>query len=386
MNRLVIFGWGLAERDSSGDIYTSSAIMAYFEEFLDYFDSAEIFIPIVSTPHRFECAFNNERINAHGYERSKLSFFRSYIPLLRAAVGSHVLIFIPSASRLAPIFPLIKNRAKSVALYVADDPFAFAGRLSLSFLPGYDSLYKAAVKKFLSQSDPVLVAGKLVGEISRPYAKNIYESLPVGKLPAGEHLAASNARNKQDISGKTEYTVLFLNRVVHNKGVIELLRGFEILYLRRPESIRLIYTGDGGALKELQTLASLSPARKSIEFSGWIDDQEQLERIWRRADVYILPSTHTEGRPRGIEEAIARGVPCIAAKVGGVAKEHGNGQAYLINPGRPNEIADALEKVLFDQGLRKKILDSAEKRRRWLLDSGSAAKQHASLILGEKQE
>lgn len=385
MNRLVTFGWGIAERDSNGVIYTSSAVMAYFEELLDYFDSVDIFIPLVSTPHNFSCAFKDERLRAYGYGRSKFSFVRSYIPLLRAASGAHVFIFIPSASRLAPIFSLLKNRAKSMPLYVADDPFAFVGHLSLSFIPGYDLLYKKSVKKFLSLSDPVFVAGKLVGDLCQPYSKNVHESLSEGHLPLQVKSTRNNSQDNQVTNKTGEYTVLFLNRVVFNKGVIELLRGFEMLCARRSESLRLIYTGDGDALKELKVLAEQSPIKEFIEFSGWVDNQEKLEEIWQQADVYILPSTHTEGRPRGIEEAIARRVPCIASKVGGVASEHGNGQVCLIEPGSPQAISDALEKVLFNEAYRLELLNKAEKRRRWLLDNGSAAKQHARLILREEQ-
>lgn len=375
MNRLTVFGFGIAECNSDGVIYTSNAAMAYFEELLEYFDSVDVFIPLVTTPHDFKCKFTDPRFKVHGYGQSKLSFLMSYIPFLKSVKKSHVLVFIPASSRLAPIYSWVKKRSESTSLYVADDPFEFIGKLSLSRIPGYDQLYKSSVIKFISLSNPVFAAGKKVKSLCEPYAKNVYES-----LPQGQPLPKSDGVVKNQDKG-SERTILFLNRVVFNKGIKELLQGFELLSDRRPEKLKLIYTGDGDALNELKILASKSKYSKYIEFSGWVDDQRLLEDIWSRADVYILPSTHTEGRPRGVEEAIVRRVPCVATKVGGIPAEHGNGQVYLIEPGQPEEIALALEKVLFDENCRERILECAENRRSWLLDNGSAAKQHASLIL-----
>ena len=53
---------------------------------------------------------------------------------------------------------------------------------------------------------------------------------------------------------------------------------------------------------------------------GYVGDEQRMARIYRAADVFVLPSL-SENLPNTIMEAMACGVPCLGFRVGGVPEE-----------------------------------------------------------------
>jgi glycosyltransferase involved in cell wall biosynthesis len=65
------------------------------------------------------------------------------------------------------------------------------------------------------------------------------------------------------------------------------------------------------------TLESFSPYRNIRYFGPYITPFEQSERL-RSVDCVILPSTHVEGLPLSLLEALSAGKPWVATDKGGV--------------------------------------------------------------------
>jgi glycosyltransferase involved in cell wall biosynthesis len=100
--------------------------------------------------------------------------------------------------------------------------------------------------------------------------------------------------------------------------------------------------GDGQFRAELEELAR--KLRVNTLFLGTLPRAEVLE-VLDQADLFVLASK-TEGLPRALIEAMARGLPCIATAVGGVPellpREH------LVEPNSASALADAIAGVLGD--------------------------------------
>jgi glycosyltransferase involved in cell wall biosynthesis len=76
----------------------------------------------------------------------------------------------------------------------------------------------------------------------------------------------------------------------------------------------------------------------------------------------VLPSL-SEGFPVTILEAMASGLPVIATRVGGVPEIiENNVNGYLVETENPQEIAEALLKLLQDEQLRKYISGNSRKK------------------------
>src|SRR5262249_14827019 len=108
-------------------------------------------------------------------------------------------------------------------------------------------------------------------------------------------------------------TVLFVGRVVAEKGLDALLRAFALV--TRPS--RLAVVGDGLALARAGALAGGLGLGERVEFAGWATGA-RLARYYREAAVLAVPSLWPE--PFGLVglEAMSYGLPVVAFGVGGI--------------------------------------------------------------------
>ena len=129
-----------------------------------------------------------------------------------------------------------------------------------------------------------------------------------------------------------------LARMAPNKGQIYLIRAFEKVQKALP-SAQLVFIGDGRLRGELESQAQrLVP--NCVHFLGHREDVPQLLKA---IDVYVQPSIGSEGLPKGLLEAMAVGVPCIASSVGAVPEIITNNQTgYLVQPKDENALSQAM--------------------------------------------
>jgi hypothetical protein len=86
-----------------------------------------------------------------------------------------------------------------------------------------------------------------------------------------------------------------------------------------------------------------------------------LDRAYAAADLLVLPS-RAETYGMVITEALARGVPVVAGKVGGVPQALGDG-GLLVPAGDPAALATALRRWLTERSLRTRLRSAARERR-----------------------
>jgi len=107
-------------------------------------------------------------------------------------------------------------------------------------------------------------------------------------------------------------------------GTLEVLyKGFDILIdavsgcIKAGLDIRLVIIGDGRCRLELEKRAQLCGIEQQVAFAGHIPAGEAVRNELDRADLFVLAS-RTEGLPRAMIEAMARGLPCIGSAEGGI--------------------------------------------------------------------
>ena len=123
-----------------------------------------------------------------------------------------------------------------------------------------------------------------------------------------------------------ERIVLGVGRLVPVKGFDIAVRALPGLLARIPDA-RLVLVGDGPERPHLEGLAVALRVRHRLTITGTVDD---VPALLAAADILVVPSRN-EGMGRVLVEAMALGVPVVAAKVGGVAS--------VIEPGRSGELA-----------------------------------------------
>lgn len=122
-----------------------------------------------------------------------------------------------------------------------------------------------------------------------------------------------------------------------------------------------------------------------VRFAG-PQAEVELARSYAAADVLVLPS-RAESYGMVVAEALARGLPVVAAEVGGVPEALGLGAegtrpGLLVPPGDPAALRDALRRWLEDAGLRRRLRAAARERRASLVDWSTTTAAVAGALTG----
>lgn len=109
--------------------------------------------------------------------------------------------------------------------------------------------------------------------------------------------------------------------------------------------IEITFVGGGSCLPDMQALAQRLGLGGRVRFLGQLAAGEPIRNELDRADLFVLPS-RAEGLPRAMIEAMARALPAIGSRVGGIPELLSDG--YLVSPGDANGLSEKLLEVLND--------------------------------------
>lgn len=124
------------------------------------------------------------------------------------------------------------------------------------------------------------------------------------------------------------------------KGHDDLLRALALMPHDGGYTVSLV--GDGRCHGQLQDLARDLGISDRVRFVGRVNDRGRLWQELDAADLFVQPS-RTEGLPRTLIEAMARGLPALGTDVGGIPELLP--ARYLVPAGRPDRLADALHRL-----------------------------------------
>jgi glycosyltransferase involved in cell wall biosynthesis len=109
---------------------------------------------------------------------------------------------------------------------------------------------------------------------------------------------------------EADHIVTYMGRIDPEKNVDALLAVYDELGF--PPSYRCIVVGDGSDYDRLRERFTHNP---QIQFTGWIESDEQRIRILQSTDVFVLPSD-VEGLSLAMLEGMACGCAVIATDAG----------------------------------------------------------------------
>jgi glycosyltransferase involved in cell wall biosynthesis len=136
--------------------------------------------------------------------------------------------------------------------------------------------------------------------------------------------------------------VLFSGMLEPRKRVDVLLAAAKILRDQQVP-IQLAIVGDGAQRDRLMQQVTEWQLGSCVRFVGALPFDSALE-WYEWAHCLVLPSTHSEGWPKVVAEAMTYGVLCLAVDHGQVATMLRD-RGVLLREGSPEEIADALREV-----------------------------------------
>jgi glycosyltransferase involved in cell wall biosynthesis len=214
--------------------------------------------------------------------------------------------------------------------------------------PGW-RLFKAASRALIRLSDALLVLSSREARHWRQFC------------PTGMYRLVKNPFDLSELSPATSIqpswtpprgrrVILFVGRLIRQKGVYELLDAVE--QLTQDLDYHVLIAGEGPEEGRLRARTRALGLANRVSFTGYLD-RATLAFAYARADVLACPSW-SEGFPTVVAEAMHAGLPIVTTREGGmddhlIERQH----ALLVPVQNPDALADALRQLLTDERLRR---------------------------------
>lgn len=257
----------------------------------------------------------------------------------------------------------------------------YGGSMLRSLMTSVIDLFQSRVNRLLRQQRAqVFVYGEALRE--KFYREFADQTHVVSPLISNDWLDEEPQIDRQ-ISEPNRFRVLYVGRLSAEKNIHALVEACA-LAKDSNHAFELTIVGDGPQDRSLTKLCSQLGVEDIVDFTGRVANGPELRRLYDSHHVFCLPSK-TEGTPRAIAEAVARGLPVVASDVGSIRFMFSEGAVNLLQGVESSDVLEALQ-VVFDnypqasQDARKR---SAEARRHTLDDN--VARIQAIIADGAKE-
>lgn len=168
---------------------------------------------------------------------------------------------------------------------------------------------------------------------------------------------ANEASKKDKIKIPKKY-ILFFSRQDPRKGVNFLLHSMRIL-IDKGYEVPLLVAGGGDMLPYNKALAKKLGVARWVKFLGFVNDPKPL---MKSCSVFAFPSIQEGAGALTINEAMEMGLPIVSTACDGIVEDLKNGKsALLVDKENPEQLAEALAKLLDDPSLAKRLAREARK-------------------------
>jgi glycosyltransferase involved in cell wall biosynthesis len=220
---------------------------------------------------------------------------------------------------------------------------------------------------FLRHCDRFVVPGKA----SRQYLKSLGSaeaSISIAPNAVDNNLFAIEARRTR--AHAVEFLeklnlpsrfILFVGRLVPEKGVFDLLEAYAKLGSDLRLEVGLVFAGDGVSRSELVKRAAQMSAG-TVCFPGFAQ-REDLAGLYALAEVLVLP-THSDPWGLVVNEAMACGLPIIVSSVAGCSADlvEDGWNGYVVPPKDLEKLSGAINILLRQPELKQRMSERSLER------------------------
>lgn len=186
------------------------------------------------------------------------------------------------------------------------------------------------------------------------FAKKIHIKLGVDKERISVLYPGIQSRGLDYKKEKKQLNILFVGVWFERKGGLILLKAYERLR-KKYSNIQLTILGP--------LPKHISIDRKNITQFDFVSYDRLLKEFYPSADIFVLVPPRVEGFGMVTIEAASYGIPAIVSSVCALPElvEHGK-TGFVVEPNNVQVLEKALEKLIQNSALRKKMGEEARKR------------------------
>ena len=153
--------------------------------------------------------------------------------------------------------------------------------------------------------------------------------------------------------------VLFVGVLEPRKNIPVLLHAYRELVDRGVRKKLAIVGKRGWMFSEIFSTVQALRIEDKVVFTGYVPE-ENLPSLYNGACLFVYPSLY-EGFGLPVLEAMSCGTPVVTSNVSSMAEIAGE-SALLVDPHEPKLLAQAMEKILVDDGLIRSMREDGLKR------------------------
>jgi glycogen(starch) synthase len=177
-------------------------------------------------------------------------------------------------------------------------------------------------------------------------------------IPPGVNPSLFEGPFEDPFSGVGRPRVLFVGRLAPQKGVGTLVEAAGLL---EHPSAQVLLVGDGPERKALERETERLGVGDCLRFEGFVT-HDRLPAAMAHADVLVLPSLYEE-LGTVLLEAMQAALPIVASRTGGIPDVIEDGvNGLLVPPGDPEALARAIDRILSDGDLARRLSEGAHER------------------------
>jgi len=168
-------------------------------------------------------------------------------------------------------------------------------------------------------------------------------------------ISANDIMTTRKASPIDQVKLLSVGRLDPEKGLVYLVRAVDKLIKEARVEVLLRIVGTGSEENNLKQEVAILGLGRHVQFLGYIPFGPDLLEIYRKSDIFVLPSLN-EGLPQVLLEAMACDVPVVATKVAGIPMLISHGEnGLLVDPADVNGLTDAVCQLVGDKSFGEKI-------------------------------
>lgn len=141
-------------------------------------------------------------------------------------------------------------------------------------------------------------------------------------------------------------TITFVSNLIERKGVPEFVTAIDRLKRDGVDTFEVEIAGDGPLAEQVETLAS---EHDGITYHGYVSESDK-RALLDGGSIFVLP-THAEGLPIALLEGMAGGNAVVSTHVGSIPEVIGPENGIVIEPGDPDRLLQALQRLLEEREL-----------------------------------
>ena len=351
--------------DAEGRLWEAEGSFArYVDSLAPYFDEVVLSVPVFDTPQRSGSPVRspNVRIAALPYFPGPRQFY-PMLPrlhrLLRHWVEQCDVIHlrVPSPAAIFA-FRVAKQRGKPVFLLVVGDYEALLPHLPYKGLKKrlfswYVAFEEWALRRMTARA-LTFANGAALREKHEAQGATVFETKTTT-------LKASDVGSRPDTCQSSPIKLLTVSRIDPRKG-LRLLPEAVAELVRGGADVMLDIVGPTiGLIGDEEKAAIIADASRlgvtdRVTLTGPIA-LDQLIAMYRKYDLFVLPTLPGEGVPRVLMEAMANGLPVITTRVSGIGSliTHAR-NGFLIDEPTAGAVARAVRVMIDDPAVRRDII------------------------------